>query len=277
MTISREHEQMQELISRSLDNDLSRVERGILEEHLRTCLPCRRLAADMALAVSQLHGLAPKAVAAVRRTEIANQLERGGYMDPHPPLGYRLAKAAPKRLAWAISSILVVAGGGLALYSTLAPERSAERRYWAVQAAAQVVVRTVSQKSKTQGTLEDGGEIWTGDQIFLKISVQPSASGAALPPDEQAVYLSAMLVAGDGSSRLLTEQQRILRSNEIGPFVIAGGSGEGRLILVVTRKAEKVRFAREGCSDALQGAWCRTLKFEQKSLPPPRPSHQEMR
>lgn len=130
MTVSRDHEQMQEMISRRLDNDLSRIERGILDEHLRTCVPCRRLAADMEKAVSRLREVAPKAMAAPRRVEIANQLEAGGYMEAHPPLWHRIAQygltlaRTPKRLAWAMSSVLLISGSGILLRFALTPSVS---------------------------------------------------------------------------------------------------------------------------------------------------------
>lgn len=129
MTFSEDHVEMHELISRRLDEDLSDIEGQRLDAHLRTCLPCQRLADEMNIAITQLRASSPQRLSPERRLRIEKDLEQDGYMNTRLPLGQRISRflvsltETPPRLAWGISSLMVIVGVGLVLYSGQTPER----------------------------------------------------------------------------------------------------------------------------------------------------------
>ena len=287
MTFSQIHEQMYELISRRIDEDLSDSENQLLDDHLRTCSPCRRHSDEMNIAITQLRAFSPKRLSTDRRLKIDKNFEQDGYISTHLPLGQRISRflvsltKTPPRLAWAASSIVAIAGLGIVLYSGRAPDQTSRSatsatsqptrgsdgsresvyNHWRPRAdehkdrvaISGVRIRTISHKTGMQRELYDGAVIWEGDQIYIKIKDDY--------PNE--IYLSATVIASvGGPSLLLTEQERVLPGKELGPFTITGHLGAQSLILVATKRITDTRIAINECLSAQRNGLCHTVRFE---------------
>ena len=207
----------------------------------------------------------------------------------------------PPRLAWSISALVLIIGVGLALHSGQAPQgpsRSSSQPHrvsmsntdfvgqpkWAYgdptsfqqwdgpnwlelprDASTQfksysaskwpIEVRRQSHASKKQSIVNEDELIQIGDYIYIKL----------LKTDLAEAYVSAFLVAIDGSSHVLIRQQEVLAGHELGPIEIPSTSGMQKLVFVVAKLPVEIRSLAGECRINTSTLWCFSIGLKDET------------
>ncbi len=312
MTFSEDHEEMHELISRRLDEDLSDIEGQRLDAHLRTCLPCQRLAYEMNIAITQLRAAVPNRLSADNRSEIDKDLARGRYISTRLPLGQRLVRSFAlltkpfPRFAWGIRALMLIVCVGLVLHSGKAPQgpsRSSSLAKLVSMSGTDIVGEPIwiegeptfnqrwsnsdlydhsrdastqsdshsapkwpievirqSHATKKHSIVKEDELIQTGDSLYIRL----------LKTDLMEAYVSAFLVAIDGSSRVLIRQKEVLAGDELGPIAIPSTSGMTKLVIAVAKLPIEIRSLAGECRINTSTLWCFSIRLNDETQNSPR-------